>query len=62
MSYISHPLFSSQGFFEMMTLDILLFFGLEVHWRTMSYHGSIEPPTISIRIIQLMLFRWKRGI
>jgi hypothetical protein len=30
----------------MMTIDILLFFGLEVHGRTMAYHGSIEPPTI----------------
>jgi hypothetical protein len=29
-----------------MTIDILLFFGLEVHWRTMSYCGSIEPLTI----------------
>jgi hypothetical protein len=29
-----------------MTIDILLFFGLEVHGRTMTYHGSIEPPTI----------------
>jgi hypothetical protein len=32
--------------FEMMTVNILLFFGLEVHRRTMTYHGSIEPPTI----------------
>jgi hypothetical protein len=30
----------------MMTIDILLFFGLEVHGWTMAYHGSIEPPTI----------------
>jgi hypothetical protein len=30
----------------MMVIDILLFFELEVHWRTMSYHGSIEPSTI----------------
>jgi hypothetical protein len=30
----------------MMTINILLFFGLEVHGRTMAYHGSIEPPTI----------------
>ena len=30
----------------MMTIDILLFFGLEVHGRTMVYHGSIESPTI----------------
>jgi hypothetical protein len=30
----------------MMAIDILLFFGLEVHWRTISYHGSIEPPII----------------
>jgi hypothetical protein len=37
---------SPQGFFEMMTLDILLFFELEVHGRTMSYHGSIESSTI----------------
>jgi hypothetical protein len=28
------------------TIDILLFFGLDVHWRTMSYCGSIEPLTI----------------
>jgi uncharacterized membrane protein SpoIIM required for sporulation len=34
------------GVFEMMAIDILLFFGLEVYWRTMLYHGSIEPPTI----------------
>jgi hypothetical protein len=30
----------------MMTIDILLFFGLEVHGRTMAYHGSTEPPRI----------------
>jgi hypothetical protein len=30
----------------MMTIDILLFFGLEVHGRTTAYHGSIEPPRI----------------
>jgi hypothetical protein len=30
----------------MKAIDVLLFFGLEVHWRTVSYHGSIEPPTI----------------
>jgi hypothetical protein len=30
----------------MMAVDILLFFGLDVHGRTMLYHGSIEPPTI----------------
>jgi hypothetical protein len=30
----------------MMTIDILLFFGLEVHWRTISYHDSTESPTI----------------
>jgi hypothetical protein len=30
----------------MMTLDILLFFELEVHGRTMSYHGPIESSTI----------------
>jgi hypothetical protein len=30
----------------MMTVDILLFFGLEVHGRTMAYHGSIESSTI----------------
>jgi hypothetical protein len=30
----------------MMAIDILLFFGLEVHGRTISYHGSIEPLTI----------------
>jgi hypothetical protein len=30
----------------MTTLDILLFFGLEVHGRTISYHGSIESSTI----------------
>jgi hypothetical protein len=29
----------------MTTIEMLLFFGLEVHGRTM-YHGSIEPPTI----------------
>jgi hypothetical protein len=34
------------GVFEMMAIDILLFFGLEVHERTMAYHGSIEPSTI----------------
>jgi hypothetical protein len=28
-----------------MTIEMLLFSGLEVHGRTM-YHGSIEPPTI----------------
>jgi hypothetical protein len=30
----------------MMTIDILLFFGLEVHGRTMAYHGSNKPSTI----------------
>jgi hypothetical protein len=30
----------------MMAIDILLFFGLEVHWRTISYHDSTESPTI----------------
>jgi hypothetical protein len=30
----------------MMDIDILLFFGLEVHGRTMMYHGSIESLTI----------------
>jgi hypothetical protein len=30
----------------MMNVDILLFFGLEVHGRTMAYHGSIESPAI----------------
>jgi hypothetical protein len=30
----------------MMSVDILLFFGLEVHERTMAYHGSIESPMI----------------
>jgi hypothetical protein len=30
----------------MLTLNVLLFFGLEVHRRTMACHGSIEPPTI----------------
>jgi hypothetical protein len=34
------------GGFVMMAIDILLFFGLDVHGRTMLYHGSIEPPTI----------------
>jgi hypothetical protein len=46
LSYMSHHLFSPQGIFEMMTLDILLFFRREVHRRTISYHGSIESPTI----------------
>jgi hypothetical protein len=30
----------------MMTVDILLFFALEVHGRTMTYHDSIESSTI----------------
>jgi hypothetical protein len=30
----------------MTTIDMLLFFGLEVHGRTMAFHGSIESPTI----------------
>jgi hypothetical protein len=30
----------------MMIVDILLFFGIEVHGRTMVYHGLIESPTI----------------
>jgi hypothetical protein len=46
LSYMSHHFFSPQGFFEIMTLDILLFFRWEVHRRTISYHGSIESPTI----------------
>jgi hypothetical protein len=29
-----------------MVVDILVFFGLDVHGRIMLYHGSIEPPTI----------------
>jgi hypothetical protein len=43
---MSHHLFSPLGDFVVMTIDILLFFGLEVHGRTMAYHGSIESPTI----------------
>jgi hypothetical protein len=43
--YVSSFIFPT-GVFEMMAIDILLFFGLEVHGRTMAYHGSIEPPTI----------------
>jgi hypothetical protein len=46
----------------MITIDILLFFGLEVHGRTMSYHGSIESTQLSIRIIEFVLFRWKQVI
>jgi hypothetical protein len=30
----------------MMAIDILLFFGLEVHWITISYHDSTESPII----------------
>jgi hypothetical protein len=43
--YVSSFIFLT-GVFEMMAIDILLFFGLEVHERTMTYHGSFEPPTI----------------
>jgi hypothetical protein len=45
-SVICLILYFPHSFFEMITLDVLLFFGLEVHGRTMSYHGSIESPTI----------------
>jgi hypothetical protein len=42
----------------MMTVGILLFFGLEVHGRTMTYHDSIESSTIiyddnSTRVVQM---------
>jgi hypothetical protein len=43
---MSHHLFSPQWVFEMTTIDMLLFFGLEIHGRTMAHHGSIESPTV----------------
>jgi hypothetical protein len=46
----------------MMAIDILLFFGLEVHWRGEQYRTMIQlnHRPLSIRIIELMLFRWKQ--
>jgi hypothetical protein len=43
--YVSSFIFPT-GVFEMMATDILLFFGLEIHGRTMVYHSSIESSTI----------------
>jgi hypothetical protein len=61
--YVSSLIFT-MGVFEMMAIDILLFFGLEVHERTMAYHGSIEPSTIIYKdnwacVVQMETRKWK---
>jgi hypothetical protein len=43
--YVSSFIFPTEVF-EMMTVDIL-FFGPEVHERTISYHGCGSPPKLS---------------